>query len=601
MAQFAFGTVLFVDRLSHEPARLFQAPKRVLTCQTLSEVPQFLQQLEQERKAGHHLAGFFSYEFGFAFEEKLKQRFKGTGNVPLAWFGVYDAPQLLTRDEEAQWLVEAAGNEAAPSIHINQFDMSKGDYESAFAKTQQHLAQGDIYQINLTMRAELEQTGSAAALFDNLLFQQPVGYAALLHLGDQKVLSISPELFLERKGKQLTTRPMKGTAQRGRTSEEDARVRDWLQSDVKSRAENTMILDLMRNDLSRITKAGSVCVPSHCEVEQYRSLFQMTSTTTGELVDGAELPEIIEELFPCGSITGAPKLWAMEIIDELEKSPRGIYTGSIGMIEPNGDFTFNVAIRTLVIDEDGAAEMGTGSGVVFDSGASPEYDECLLKLNFLKASEERFTLFETMGWTPDEGYTLLERHLQRMADSASYFGFNWNLDQALSVLSDHAAVFDRDMRVRLDLYEDGQFMLTAQEMPAASGDDWRICLADEHVHSQDRFLFHKTSQRSFYDQTRAEYAANYGCSEVIFLNEAGYLTEGSFTNLFIRKDGKLLTPALTHGLLPGVFRAGLLEHGYAKEADLTVHDLRSADAVYVGNSLRGLMNASLVSVSVDVS
>ena len=291
----------------------------------------------------------------------------------------------------------------------------------------------------------------------------------------------------------------------------------------------------------------------------------------------------------------------MEIIDELEKSPRGIYTGSIGMIEPNGDFTFNVAIRTLVIDEDGTAEMGTGSGVVFDSGASPEYDECLLKLNFLKASEERFTLFETMGWTPDDGYTLLERHLQRMADSAAYFGFNWNMDQALGVLSEHSAVFDRPMRVRLDLYEDGQFKLNAQEMPAASGDDWQICLAKERVHSQDRFLFHKTSQREFYDQTRADYAARYGCSEVIFLNEAGYLTEGSFTSLFICKHGKLLTPALKHGLLPGVFRAGLLAHGYAEEADLTVHDLRSADTIYVGNSLRGLMNASLICLDADVS
>ncbi len=601
MAQFAFGTILFVDRLSHEPARLFQDPKRVLTCQTLDEVPQFLQVLEQERKAGHHLAGFFSYEFGFAFEEKLKQRFTGSGNVPLAWFGVYDAPQQLSRAEEAQWLIEAAGNEAAPSIHINRFDMSQGDYDAAFAKTQEHLAQGDIYQLNLTMRAELEQTGSTAALFDNLLFQQPVGYASLLHLGDQKVLSISPELFLQRKGKQLTTRPMKGTAERGRTTQEDKDIQDWLQSDVKSRAENTMILDLMRNDLSRITKAGSVCVPSHCEVEQYRSLFQMTSTTTGELVDGAELPEIIEELFPCGSITGAPKLRAMEIIDDLEKSPRGIYTGSIGMIEPNGDFTFNVAIRTLVIDEDGAAEMGTGSGVVFDSGAAPEYDECLLKLNFLQISDERFTLFETIGWTPEDGYTLLERHMQRMADSAVYFGFNWDLEQAMRVLSKHAADFTGAMRVRLDLAEDGQLQVTAQKMPAASGSEWRICVAEEPIHSQDRFLFHKTSRRGFYDQTRADYSAKYGCSEVIFLNEAGYLTEGSFTNLFIRKDGILLTPALKHGLLPGVFRAGLLEHGYAEEADLTLTDLRQADAVYIGNSLRGLMKASLVSHSADVN
>ncbi|SDR20436.1 aminodeoxychorismate synthase component I [Pseudovibrio sp. Tun.PSC04-5.I4] len=599
MAHFECGTVLLVDRLSHEPARLFQNPKRLLICRDLSEVPDFLQLLEKERAAGHHLAGYFSYEFGFAFEEKLKARFVGAGNAPLAWFGVYDAPALLSRCEEDEWLQQAAASEAAPSIQINQFDMSKADYEEAFATTQQHLAQGDIYQINLTMRAKLEQAGSIAGLFDHLLFQQPVGYAALMHLGDQKVLSISPELFLERKGKQLTTRPMKGTAQRGRTTAEDARIQQWLQSDEKSRAENTMILDLMRNDLSRITKAGSVGVPSHCEVEQYRSLFQMTSTTTGELVEDAELPEIIAELFPCGSITGAPKLWAMEIIDDLEKSPRGIYTGSIGFIEPSGDFTFNVAIRTLVIEADGSAEMGTGSGVVFDSGASPEYDECLLKLKFLNGSEQPFTLFETMGWTPEDGYTLLERHLQRLADSAAYFGFRWDLEQASAVLSHHAAGFDGPKRVRLDLHENGKLAVAAQDMPPATGKHWRICVADEPVHSQDRFLFHKTSRRSFYDQTRAKYAAVHGCSEVIFLNEAGYLTEGSFTTLFLRKGDKLLTPALTHGLLPGVFRAGLLEHGYAEEADLTLQNLQEADAIYVGNSLRGLMQATLVSQSFE--
>ncbi len=601
MAQFAFGTLLLVDRLSDDPARLFHNPKRILVCNTLSEASQFLQQLEDERKAGHHLAGFFSYEFGFAFEEKLKKRFQKTGSTPLAWFGVYDAPKLLSRTEEAAWLKEAAGNEAAPTIQINQFDMSKDAYDAAFAKTQQHLAQGDIYQINLTMRAMLEQTGSAAALFDNLLFEQPVGYAALLHLGDQKVLSISPELFLKRKGKKLTTRPMKGTAQRGRTTQEDMRIQEWLQSDEKSRAENTMILDLMRNDLSRITQAGSVEVPAHCEVEQYRSLFQMTSTTSGELVEGAELPEIITELFPCGSITGAPKLWAMEIIDDLEKSPRGIYTGSIGMIEPSGDFVFNVAIRTLVIDENGCAEMGTGSGVVFDSGASPEYDECLLKLDFLKASDERFTLFETMGWTPEDGYTLLERHMQRLADSASYFGFRWNEQSALRALKDHAQRFESAMRVRLDLAEDGQLHVAAQAMPAATGKDWRICLADKRVHSQDRFLFHKTSRREFYDGTRAEYAAKHGCGEVIFLNESGYLTEGSFTSLFIRKGGKLLTPALKHGLLPGVFRAGLLDYGHAEEADLTADDLHQNEAIYIGNSLRGLMKASLVPQTIKLS
>lgn len=591
MARFECGTVLLVDRLSDAPARLYQRPLRTHVCHVLAEVPAFLKLLEQERHAGHHLAGYFAYEFGFAFEDKLKARYHGCGDTPLAWFGVYEAPQFLSNSEERAWLRTAAEEEAAPHVHVGALDMSREAYADAFERTQQHLAQGDIYQINLTMRAELELHGSLPGLFDHLLFQQPVGYAALIHLGEQQVASISPELFLQRRGQQLTTRPMKGTAKRGRTTQEDAEIKAWLRADEKSRAENTMILDLMRNDLSRIVESGSVQVPAHCEVEQYRSLFQMTSTTQGHLVEGAELPEIMAELFPCGSITGAPKLWAMEIIDELEQSPRGIYTGSIGYIEPNGDFTFNVAIRTLVTDGAGKAQMGTGSGVVYDSGASPEYDECLLKLDFLRNSEPAFTLFETLAWTPEDGYLLLERHLRRMADSADYFGFKWSADLALCVLHRRAERFDGPMRVRLDLAEDGHFELTTQEMPTASDSEWQVCLADEPVNSQDRFLFHKTSRRQFYDDTRARLAQEQNCQEVLFYNEHGYLTEGSFTNVFLRFGERLLTPALTHGLLPGVLRDGMLAHGYAEEADLKREDLSKADAVYLGNSLRGLMPA----------
>ena len=382
MARFECGTVLLTDRLSDAPARLYHHPLRLRTCHTLAQVPDFLQCLEQERRAGYHLAGYFAYEFGFAFEEKLKALYQGGGDIPLAWFGVYDAPHLLSRKDERSWLCETEADEAEPATTFGKLTMSQEDYIDAFNRTQQHLAQGDIYQINLTLQAELEQHGSLPALFERLLFQQPVEYAALMHLGTHQVASISPELFLSRRGRHLTTRPMKGTAPRGRTTQEDAGIKNWLRTDIKSRAENTMILDLMRNDLSRVAKTGSVHVPAHCEVEQYRSLFQMTSTTQGELRDGAELPEIIAELFPCGSITGAPKLRAMEIIHELEHGPRSLYTGSIGYIEPNGDFTFNVAIRTLVTNGAGKAQIGTGSGVVFDSGASPEYDECLLKLIF---------------------------------------------------------------------------------------------------------------------------------------------------------------------------------------------------------------------------
>jgi para-aminobenzoate synthetase/4-amino-4-deoxychorismate lyase len=589
------GTVILVDALTERRARVFRQPKRVLTCHALDEAQAFLAALEAERATGAHLAGFLAYEFGFAFEPKLAASWQADGE-PLAWFGAYEAPEILSLDALDDVLRQASGP-LEGTIDSFSYDMDRARYARAFAAVQHHLAVGDIYQANLTMRARFRHEGPAAAQFARLIRRQPVAHGAFLQLEDRAILSLSPELFLEREGQRLRTRPMKGTAPRGRDGSEDAAIAAALAGDPKQRAENVMIADLMRNDLSRVCKPGSVSVHDVFAVERYRSLHQMVTGVEGELEDGVGLGEIIANLFPCGSITGAPKLSAMQIIKAEETGPRGIYTGSIGHVAPAGDFRFNVAIRTLVLRDTGLGEAGVGSGVVFDSGAAPEYDECLLKLKFLTAAEPpAFGLIETLGWSPDEGYLLLERHLDRLAGSAAYFGFTCDLGAVDAALQGVAAGFAGLTRVRLELASDGSHQITHAPMEAvAPGEVWDVCLADVRTDAADRFYYHKTTNREIYDGTRSRMvAAQPGLREVIFENTDGFLTEGSFTTLFLARNGRLLTPALRHGVLPGTLRAALLASRIAAEADLTRADLTTGEPVYVGNSVRGLVRVRLV-------
>lgn len=596
--QLQSGSVLLLDVLETRQAQLFQDPLEVLTCRSVENVRDFLNQLEERRNAGHHLAGFMAYELGYAFEQKLRAKAKAQDGL-LAWFGVYDAPIDLSLNEAKALLADTAGKSDQKSstpatIKLDGFDMSAQSYDKAFAQVQDHLAKGDIYQVNLTIRGALSHQGSAEANFLRLLEAQPVAYAAVLKLEDCDILSLSPELFLERQGSTLRTKPMKGTAARGMTEVQDRVAARKLAADPKQQAENVMIVDLMRNDLSRIAVPGSVKVTRKFEVEHYRSLLQMTSTIEAQLEDQIAFPQIIENLFPCGSITGAPKLSAMTIADRLETSPRGVYTGSIGAIQPNGDFRFNVAIRTLVLNHDGTGEVGTGSGVVFDSGASPEYDECALKLKFLEASGEPFQLLETMRWSEDDGYMLLERHIARLMSSARYFGFEADEAEVRSALDAFAKTLTSDSRVRLLMSDEGGITLSATDLPVAGASDvWKIIVSDQKADPRSPFLFHKTTRRDFYDQGRALLPDGGNGWEVVFENTEGFLTEGSYTNLFIKKEGRLLTPALRHGLLPGTLRSALLENGLAFEADLTRADLMDADEIYLANSVRGMIRADL--------
>jgi para-aminobenzoate synthetase/4-amino-4-deoxychorismate lyase len=395
----------------------------------------------------------------------------------------------------------------------------------------------------------------------------------------------------------MSTRPMKGTAPRGRTPREDARLKTWLAMDEKQRAENLMIVDLLRNDLGRVAKIGSVEVTDLFTVETYRSVHQMTSGISAELRSDMGLKDMLRALFPCGSVTGAPKVRAMEIIRELEADPRGVYTGAIGHIAPSGDAQFNVAIRTVVLAAD-SGEMGIGSGVVADSKADSEFEECLLKAQFLTRPDAPFALIETIRYERSTGFHLLERHLARLQSSAGYFGYPFSREAVLAALEAEATRVEAPVAMlRLLLAEDGTITVTstAIELPT-KGTVWRFVISDQRLDEKDPFFYHKTTRRQFYDGEMERQKALTGCDEVVFLNKKGELTEGTRTNLFIEIDGRLFTPALTCGLLPGTLREELLDlpRAAASEAVLTPQDLLTADRIYLGNSVRGLVRAELL-------
>ena len=410
------------------------------------------------------------------------------------------------------------------------------------------------------------------------------------------VLSLSPELFFRREGKHMSTRPMKGTAPRGRTPREDARLRTWLAMDEKQRAENLMIVDLLRNDLGRVAKIGSVEVTDLFTVETYRSVHQMTSGISAELRSDMGLKDMLRALFPCGSVTGAPKVRAMEIIHELEPAPRGVYTGAIGHITPSGDAQFNVAIRTVVLDADGG-EMGIGSGIVANSKADSEFEECLLKAQFLTRPDAPFALIETLRYERGTGFHLLERHLARLQTSAAYFGYPFAREDVLQALDREAALVETPVAMlRFLLAEDGTITVTSTAIQLPTKNTvWRFVISDQRLDEKDPFFYHKTTRRQFYDREMERQKALTGCDEVVFLNKKGELTEGTRTNLFVELDGRLFTPALTCGLLPGTLREELLDlpRAAASEAVLSPQDLLGAERIYLGNSVRGLVRAEL--------
>ncbi|HWV22414.1 MAG TPA: aminodeoxychorismate synthase component I [Devosia sp.] len=580
---FSSDTVLLHDNLSpHGQSRLFSEPKEVLCAYDAETVREALKRIVEAGNQGLWAAGYFAYELGFLFEERLAKLLPQRSETPLLWFGLYDEPKPFAGLPDGP---DGAAENLAPAI-------SFADYAAAFKEVKDYIAAGDTYQVNLTFKAHFRLSGSPLDLYRRLAQSQKTAYGAYIHAGDHFVLSRSPELFVSGAGDTLSARPMKGTLPRAPLAAQDAADRAALANDEKNRAENLMIVDLLRNDLGRIAEIGSVKVTDLFTVETYSTLHTMTSGISARRRPDVTMLEILENLFPCGSITGAPKLRAMEIIREVEAKPRGLYTGSIGYIAPNGDFCFNVAIRTAVIDAAGNGTIGIGGGIVADSEAQSEYAEALLKLRFLSDPAPPVTLIETLKWSPEEGFVLLGRHLARLLASAAYFGLPADGAEVTTRLMTESENWTAPMRVRLTLAETG-IAVTAAPLPP-NPERFRFVLAAEPLMSTSVWLAHKTTNRGFYDAPRIKAHDAFGVDEIVFLNERGELTEGSITNLFIRRGDKLLTPALSSGLLPGTLRAELLEAGKAEEAILTLADLRSADAIFLGNSVRGLLRAEFL-------
>jgi len=589
--------VLLDDSLSADgTGRLFENPVAILRCDDPAAAGAVLRELAAARKTGLYAAGFLSYELGYALEPKLAELMPADRGMPLIWMGLFETCRRLDAVGTKTFLAaQGAGDYAVADLRAS---LDEAAYMDRFCKVKEYIAAGDVYQVNLTFRYDFEFTGDPLALYRDLRHRQPVAHGAIVAAEDFHILSLSPELFLRVDGDRIETRPMKGTAPRGRTPAEDAANRDWLAGDPKSRAENLMIVDLLRNDIGRVARIGSVEATDMFTVETYRSIHQMISRVAGRLRPEVSLADLVCGLFPCGSVTGAPKIRAMEIIRELEPHARGVYTGSIGMIAPDGDMDFNVAIRTLAIDASGRGEMGIGSGLVHDSDGPAEYAECFLKGRFLTDADPAFALIETLRWTRGEGYYLLDRHLERLAASAAYFDYPCDLDVVRERLARTAVGFAEDVqRVRLTLDADGAVEVTAVaiDLPAAEA-VFRYAIANIPTNSADRFLYHKTTRRELYDRTLAEMKRTTGCDEVLFVNERGELTEGSFTNLFVERDGVLLTPPVSCGLLDGTFRQALFADGTrkVKEAVLRPKDLDTADTVYLGNSVRGLVRTIVV-------
>ena len=575
---------------------LFTEPERVVAAYAPEEVEAGLDAIAAGLARGLNAAGFFAYELGYCFEPKLRELLPAGRDVPLFWIGLFREPLPLD-DAGARAWVEAHGGAEGAKISSLKLSWTREQYDRAFAAVEDYIAAGDVYQINLTMKYLFAFEGDPAALYAALRRKQRVAYGALIHTPEFNVLSLSPELFFRREGKHISTRPMKGTAPRGRTPREDARLKTWLAVDEKQRAENIMIVDLLRNDLGRVAKIGSVEVTDLFTVETYRSVHQMTSGITAELRSDMGLKDMLAALFPCGSVTGAPKVRAMEIISEIERGPRGVYTGAIGHIAPSGDALFNVAIRTVVL-QGSHGEMGIGGGIVADSKADSEYEECLLKAHFLTKVDTPFELIETLRFERGRGYHLLERHLARLQASSVHFGYPFARETVLAALDTEAARIEVPVAlVRLLLAEDGAIAVTSTSIELPTKHTiWRFVISDQRLDEKDPLFYHKTTRRQFYERELERQKALTGCDEVVFLNNKGELTEGTRTTLFIELGGRLFTPALTCGLLPGTLREELLDlpRAAASEAVLTPQDLLAADRIYLGNSVRGLIRAELI-------
>jgi para-aminobenzoate synthetase/4-amino-4-deoxychorismate lyase len=559
----------------------FRGLRAILRADTLDGVVPTLAAVQRAANNGLHVAGYVAYEAAPALDPALATR-PPDPRLPLAWFAAYEH-----RDEVAPVFANGAAAELGPW----RMRIGEAEYRARIEHIRALIAAGDTYQVNFTARLGAPFRGDADALYARLCMAQRSAFCAHLRLGPVSILSASPELFFRASDGQLELRPMKGTRPRGRWPAEDAALAAELAESAKDRAENLMIVDLLRNDAGRVSEFGSVRVERMFTPERYETVHQLTSTIRSRLRADVGLVDLFRALFPCGSVTGAPKVRTMEIIAGAEEEPRGVYCGAIGFVSP-GEAVFSVGIRTLLLHHGaGSAELGVGSGITFDSDPGAEYQECLDKARFTRRAPVDFDLLETLLWEPDGGWLLLDGHLARMAASAAYFGFAWDRAAVGDALRTAASGFgNQSMRVRLTVDRAGTPSVAAAPLDP-SPEPVRVALSADPVDSRDPLFFHKTTHRAEYWRRAA---ARPDVDDVLLVNERGEVTESAIANVVARIDGALWTPPLDCGLLPGVLRGHLLRAGEIRERVLTPADLRGADELWLINSVRRWRRAVLV-------
>ena len=580
-------------------AQLFEAPREIFVARRAAEVADVLARANAaQRSDGGTLAGYLAYEAGLALEAKLRPLAdaRSGANGPLIWLGLFDACQTIPAADIPAWLAARAPGPA--SLGPLEPQLSPGGYACAFTHMQAAIEAGDVYQANLTFPLAGATLGSPLGIYAALRPAAAAGYGGVVFDGSHWLLSLSPELFFAARDGGACAKPMKGTRPRAADRARDTALRDELAGSPKDRAENLMIVDLMRNDLSRVAVPGSVRVDAPFAVESYPTVHQMVSTVRATLLPGTGACDLVRALFPCGSITGAPKIRAMELIDGAERDARGPYCGAIGWIDGGtGDAAFNVAIRTMRLTPGengrGRAVMGVGSAIVADSNALAEWRECLVKGDFVRQAAAGFDLIETMRFDPANGIAHIELHLERLKRSAAELGFTFDRHAARNQIQALCFELDTSARLRLMLAKGGATSLETAPLPGALPNPAQCIVLPLPVDPGDFRLRHKTTDRGFYDDA-ARVARLNDAVEALLIGPNGLLTEGSFTNIFVRRGDLLLTPPARLGLLPGVLRHSLIDSGEAVEAELRIADLLGG--FFIGNALRGLIPARLAGV-----
>ncbi|MCQ6279477.1 aminodeoxychorismate synthase component I [Bacillus sp. EB600] len=549
---------------------IFRNPLKVIACNALEDVLPSLELVQNAINDGNFAAGFLTYECAPAFDSAYRVK---TGNVmPILWFGIFEGPEHGSLYSNGAYSIA----KWSPSVSMDE-------YQASIKSIKQSIENGITYQTNYTVQLHSQFQGDDITFFGRLRRAQAANYCAYINTGEHSILSASPELFFHLEKNTITTRPMKGTTERGKSLEEDIAKSQWLYHSEKNRAENVMIVDLLRNDLGMLAQPGTVNVPKLFEIEHYPTVHQMTSTITAQIKEDTQLIDIFKALFPCGSITGAPKISTMDIIADLETTPREVYCGAIGYITPNKEAIFNVPIRTVVIEQQsGKAIYGVGGGITWDSTTEGEYQEILTKTSVLEENRPEFQLLESLLLTGGE-YFLMEEHLNRLESSAKYFGFSFDSEYVIKTLSDFAFQNHFGMlKVRFLLEKNGEMIIEGQPITQLNT-PIKVILADEPLEKNNLFLYHKTTNREIYNRFQRKFPDVF---DVLLWNEDGEVTEFTNGNIVVEIDGILWTPPVQSGLLAGTFREVLMKQEKIHEKIVTVADLKNSTKIWFINSVR---------------